>query len=247
MPEPKTLVERLEKGSSLPTGDLERFFGYGVMGLTFTSGHVLGLRRFPASSVGPGYTSVWHRHPAEHWTFYQDVSPHLACPRYFGGALSEALVRAIALTWSGARSFSVTIGDGAELYWQGSLISTTATWLINAWSGALPEGLWRNATFLKGMGGVAGLALRAGHIGLVGQAPNGQSFVANPRQIWMVGSSTASLGGQVFGGTGPLQRQARLSDFWIPQRGVFAIGGATFEAYDALRHTLRTSSQQASA
>ena len=44
----------------LPSGGEERFAGYGVMGLPFASGHVLAMRRFPASSIGPGYSSVWH-------------------------------------------------------------------------------------------------------------------------------------------------------------------------------------------
>ena len=42
----------------------DRFAGYAVIVLPFRSGHVLSLRRFPASSVGPGYTSVWRRDPA---------------------------------------------------------------------------------------------------------------------------------------------------------------------------------------
>jgi hypothetical protein len=40
---------------------VERFAGYGVMGLPFRSGHYLALRHFPASSIGPGFRAVWHR------------------------------------------------------------------------------------------------------------------------------------------------------------------------------------------
>ncbi len=61
--EPKDLVDRLERGVDLPRGSEERFSGYGVMGLPFVSGHVLCLRRFPVTSLGEGYTSVWHRDP----------------------------------------------------------------------------------------------------------------------------------------------------------------------------------------
>ncbi len=61
MSDPRGLVERIERGIELPEGVDERFSGYGVMGLPFASGHILALRRFPASSVGPAYTSVWHR------------------------------------------------------------------------------------------------------------------------------------------------------------------------------------------
>jgi hypothetical protein len=38
MAEPKDLVEKLEGGAELPSGDQERFAGYGVMGVPFTSG-----------------------------------------------------------------------------------------------------------------------------------------------------------------------------------------------------------------
>ena len=51
------------------------------MGLPFRSGHILGLRRFPASSVGPGYRTVWHRAPSGRGTVYQDQPAQLACIR----------------------------------------------------------------------------------------------------------------------------------------------------------------------
>jgi hypothetical protein len=52
MAEPKELVVGLEQGAELPSGDEERFAGYGVMGVPFTSGDLLASRRFPASSLG---------------------------------------------------------------------------------------------------------------------------------------------------------------------------------------------------
>jgi hypothetical protein len=54
MRRPAEIVEELERKADLPPGAQERFFGYGVMGLPFRSGHILALRRFPASSIGPG-------------------------------------------------------------------------------------------------------------------------------------------------------------------------------------------------
>jgi hypothetical protein len=56
----------------------------------------------------------------------------------------------------------------------------------------------------------------------------------------MIDSSKASLQGEDFGAIGPLKKQSRLADFWIPQRGIFAIGDASFETYDPSRHTLTT-------
>ena len=82
--------------------------------------------------------------------------------------------------------------------------------------------------------------LRAGRLGLTGQVPNHQRFVANPMLIWAIGSSTARMGNQDLGSVGPLPVQARLGDFWIPQRGIFAIGRAFFEPLDPERHALTT-------
>jgi hypothetical protein len=89
MVEPKALVDRLEQGAVLPSGNEERFAGYGVMGVPFTSGDLLAMRRSPASSLGESYTSVWHRAPQGRWTFYLDVSPQLACPAISGAPLAK--------------------------------------------------------------------------------------------------------------------------------------------------------------
>src|SRR5947209_1004370 len=88
MNDPRDLVAEIEACPRMPNGSEERFAGYGVMGLPFGSGHILALRRFPASSIGPGYRSVWHRDPDARWTFFQDVAPNQGCSRYFGGTTS---------------------------------------------------------------------------------------------------------------------------------------------------------------
>lgn len=243
--EPNELVEGLEEQSVLPKGDSERFSGYGVMGLPFASGHVLGLRRFPASSVGPGYTSVWHRDPDGRWTFYQDVQPEQACPRYFGRDISDTFVRDIDISWTAPRSLTVTMGEGVDLHWQAFLSTTPVTRAMNALSDKVPERLWTSEGFLRAMGAVAGPALRAGRVGLTGRVPSGQSFMANPLKVWVIDSSRAILGDRDLGDPGPLEQQARLGDFWIPQRGIFAIGRALFELHDPSRHLVQTSSDEA--
>ena len=78
------------------------------------------------------------------------------------------------------------------------------------------------------MGPVAGFALRAGKVGMVGTSPNGQEFIANPLGVWVINETSARLGDDDFGPTGPLREQTRLGDFWIPQRGIFAIGRTFF-------------------
>jgi hypothetical protein len=240
MAEPKELVEKLEQGAELPRGKQERFVGYGVMGVPFTSGDLLAMRRFPASSLGEGYTSVWHRDPQGSWTFYSDVPPRLACPRYFGSAVAEAVVRDIKITWTGPRNLTVSIEDDPSLNWRLSLAETPATRLMNAVGGMLPDALWRKEAVLKPMGKAASLVLKAGRLRLTGQAPNRQRFIANPMLIWAIQSSTARMGDQDLGEVSPLPVQTRLGDFWLPQRGILAIGRAFFEPLDPARHDLTT-------
>jgi hypothetical protein len=67
-----------ERDPQLPPGSEERVAGYGVMGQPFASGHVLGLRRWTASSVGEQFTSIWHREPDGTWPFYESAQPQLA-------------------------------------------------------------------------------------------------------------------------------------------------------------------------
>jgi hypothetical protein len=241
--EPKELVDALEQGAELPSGDEERFAGYGVMGLPFSSGHILCLRRWPASSLGRGYTSVWHRNPEGRWTFIQDAPPQQACSRYFGSAVTETLMREIEIVWSGPRDLTVRIDGDYTLNWQVSLAQTLGTRLMNAAGGLVPNALWRNVTVLKLIGAAGSRILGAGCLSLTGHVPNGQRYVANPRHLWPVTSSVATVYGQDIGPIGPLPVQARLGDVWIPQRGRFFIGNAFLEVFDPTRHLSATSKE----
>src|SRR5690606_9062829 len=100
---PAELAQAIERSPSLPEGDDERFAGYGVMAAPFSSGDLLAMRRFPASSLGGGYTTVWHRATSGEWTIWSDRPPLETCPRYFGSALARAIETPIQVTWSGPR------------------------------------------------------------------------------------------------------------------------------------------------
>jgi hypothetical protein len=134
----------------------------------------------------------------------------------------------------------MSIEEDPSLDWHLSLAETPATRLMNAMGSVLPAALWRKEAVLKPMEKVASLMLKAGRVGLTGQVPNHQRFVANPMLIWAIQSSTASIGDQDLGSVGPLPVQTRLADFWIPQRGIFAIGRTFFEPLDPARHVLTT-------
>jgi hypothetical protein len=235
MPEPRERAEQIERYDSDKATDRERFNGMGVMGLPFASGHILALRRFPASSIGPAYYSLWHRGPAGAWTFFSDAEPRQSCNRYFGSAVQSFTRAEIQVRWTGPQSFSIEIPD--RLTWDVSLGSNAATRAMNASGSILPESFWSNERVLQAMGTVASAILGAGKLRLYGRVPNGQAFIANPRLIWTIPSSRAILDGEDLGAMGPVQPQARLGDFAIPQRGIFTFGNASFEPFDPVHHS----------
>lgn len=239
MQAPRSVVEQLEAAPSLPTGADERFNGYGVMGLPFSSGHILAMRRFSASSLGPGYTSVWHRTPAGEWVFYATVPPRQSCTRFFGVLASDSMQTAISITWLAPFRLRVTI-PAVSLDWDVGVGSTLATRLMNAAGRLLPRAAWHSSAVLAAMGRVAGPLLGVGRVGLEGSVPNGQRFIANPRVLWAITDSRAVLAGENLGPPGPVRPQAHLGGFWIPQRGMFAIGQSYFEPFDPARHSSRT-------
>ena len=235
MSDPRGTVAALARLKPLPAGEDERFAGYGVMAAPFTSGHLLALRRFVGSSVGPAYSSVWHRDPAGRWTFYTDVDPWQSCTRYFGSAIAAVEVQPIEIAWLSPLRFRVAVG-GDLLSWDVVLASTPVTRLLNEVSRLMPERLWQTPAVLTAIAATAGPLLGAGALRLHGRTPNGQRFIANPRLVWSISASTATLRGTDLGRSGSLGTQTRLGDFWLPRRGLFAIGGARMEAFDVGRH-----------
>ena len=221
--EPAQFARQAEQNPQLPAASCERVSGYGVMGLPFRSGHVPGLRRWTASSVGAGFTSIWHRDPDGHWTFYESVPSEVACTRYFGASVDRVRVGPIELDWADDRRLHVSTVDGA-VDWRIELGSTAVTRMMSAFGSALPLAAWRSRPLLVAMGRMASWSLGAGTVKLTGMTSNGQPFDANPLRIWFVTSSHAVVEGQELGPIGPLDEQAHLRDFYIPQRGIFAVG-----------------------
>jgi hypothetical protein len=236
-------VRGLEQSPPIAPDDAERFLGYGVMGLPFASGHVLGIRRFPASSIGPGYTSIWHRSPERAWAMWVDVEPLLACPRYFGSGVEQVVKASIAISWPDPFRMTVTVDEGLELDWRIELDSTLMTRFLSAVATATPLSLWRRRSVLSAMATAAGPLLRAGRMSLHGTSPNGQWFEANPKMIWFVTGGRAFLRGADLGPFGSLPEQAALGEFLMPQRGIFAVGQSLFEPFAEGRHVAVASRQ----
>ena len=191
------------------------------MGQPFASGHVLGLRRWTASSVGDQFTSIWHRDPDGVWHFYETAQPQFACSRWFGHGVQESTVVDIDVTWDAPNVLRVT---SPLVDWTLTLDSSPMTRVMNSASRLLPLRAWRSSAMLKAMGAVASATLGVGKVSMTGLTTNGLPFDANPLRIWRVVDASARINGQDAGPPAPLSEQARLGDFWIPQQGIFAMG-----------------------
>lgn len=236
MAAPRTAIDQAEQRATLLPGNDERFSGWGLMGLTFRSGDILGTRRFPACSVGDGYSSVWYRDPSGVWTFYCDVPSDSACPRYFGSALARSVQCPVTLEWVAGDRLRVSVPEGrlsAEILFGESISSH----VMNLMAAAFPERAWRSPRMLRLTAAFAGPMLRAGKLSMSGVTPNHQGFIANPRKLWVVKSAKLTVGDRETDQLGPVVPQARLGDFLIPQRGLLAIGNAAFDAFDPARHS----------
>jgi hypothetical protein len=223
MKSPAQFAQAVEERPVLPPGGGERVSGYGVMGLPFASGHVLGLRRWTASSVGDRFTSIWHRDPIGRWTFYESVACEVACHRYFGADVERVREGLIDLEWEVSNRLRVRTVDGA-VDWEIVIGATIAPRMMSVMGSMMPLAAWRSGPVLSAMGAVAGRALGVGKVQLTGTTSNRQHFDANPLRIWYVTASHAVVEGEDLGPTGALAEQAHMADFYFPQRGMFAVG-----------------------
>jgi hypothetical protein len=152
-----------------------------------------------------------------------EKSCDIACSRWFGAGTTGSEEAEIDIAWDSPTDLHVSTRDGS-LDWRLSLTTTPAMRLMNVMGAAMPMRAWKSEPILKAMGAVATRMLGQGRLELVGTTPNGQNFIANPHHIWQVASSTATIDGVDAGPIQALPDQAQLGDFWIPQRGIFAMG-----------------------
>jgi hypothetical protein len=236
MRSPAQFAQAVEDRPHLPPGDCERVSGYGVMGLPFASGHVLGLRRWTASSVGERFTSIWHRDQTGRWTFYESIACDVACTRYFGADVERVREGPIELEWEAPDRLHVHTADGA-VDWDVAIGASPVTRVMSAMGSMMPLAAWRSAPTLNAVGAAAGRVLGVGKVQLTGTTSNGQHFDANPLRIWYVTASRAVVEGEDLGPIGPLAEQAHMADFYFPQRGMFAIGRVFINPLTPTRRT----------
>ncbi|HEX6308404.1 MAG TPA: hypothetical protein VFZ69_09470 [Longimicrobiales bacterium] len=222
---PRDVARALERSRrTLPgVAGVEHLEGFGLLGLTFQSGDVLAFRCFTASSIGPPYLSVWHRHPNGRWVIHTNVAPARACPRWFGPALHAFDADDIVLTWLAPAELSITAAR-SRLHLALRLAATPVTRLIGAAAPAAPGMLWRS----RHAGAVAGRLLRTGRLSFAGRVPAGHEYVIRPRALWRIAGAAAVIDGRDAGSITTPSRQASLGEFLIPSRGLFATGRVTF-------------------
>jgi hypothetical protein len=217
--------------AELPEGAGDRFAGYAVMGLPLASGDYLALRHFPATSIGPGYRTVWHRTPAGEWTIYSDAPPERSCGRYLATGSVRTELSSVDVSWTGSHTMRVTAGDW--LQWELDLGSSPVTELLSRVAQRLPDAAWGNDAVLAGIGRLAGPLLGVGRLRLHGAVPGGQQFQIRPHLLWTVAGSRAIIHGLVAGPPHLLPRQVRFGDLWLPQRGLFVAATARFQPFNA--------------
>lgn len=227
-PTPRDAATLVEGAPRLPPGDGDRFVGYGVLGVAFASGHVLAMRRMAASSIGPAFTSVWHRDGAGRWSFYVDAEPDQTCARYFGVSAEAVRDDGIRVAWHGPTSFSVRV-PAPGIAWAVHLAPSLGARALGALRRRLPAPLRRRPAVQRTMAAATGRLLGLRDLAVAGVAPNGDRFRLDAHRFWSVDASTARCRGEHLGPPVVLREAVRLGDFRVPAWGVFTVGDAFFE------------------
>jgi hypothetical protein len=225
---PRAAAALLELAPRLPAGDRERFSGYGVLGVTFASGHVLALRRITAASVGPAFTTVWHRDPAGLWRFYADAAAEGTCLRYFGVAGEAMAEERISIAWHGPTTFTVRV-PGPRIAWAVHLGPSNGARALAAVRRRLPASFRRRPSVRRLLDRVAGRVLELEHLTMEGRTPSGHHFQLDAHEYWVVDWSTARCRDEHLGPPVCPRAPVRLADFTVPAWGVFTTGDAYFE------------------
>jgi hypothetical protein len=168
------------------------------------------------------------------------VAPEQSCSRYFGGEVEENVHAPVRIDWSGPDEFRVLVEGSRPLVWEVKATTTIASRLVNSVARLVPDSWWQKRFMLRVVALAARFLLGAGKMNLAGRTPNGQEFIANPQQVWLVKSSRAVANGADIGPLGPLPMQARLNEFLVGRRGIFTIARAFMEKTDNIVLASRT-------
>lgn len=214
-----TALERVHRA----TGNGDQRAGYGVMALTFQSGHTLSLwRSAPATAARPR-TAVWHRNPNGQWICYADGGSDRTPTDLVTPAMHETICTEIRLEWFRHDTMWLTIAR-ERVAWAVRVVTTAETRAFNCLA-SIASALPRSSR----------LELRRSAARrLFGDDPaplHGHAAELEPRRAWFVVASAAVVDGRDLGPVGSPQnpqlvREARGAA--LARRGVFLIGNAKF-------------------
>ena len=93
--------------------------------------------------------------------------------------------------------FLVIVDGSRPLSWDVTLMPAIGSALMNAAAGLVPDSSRQKRFMLRVMAFTARYVLATGKRNLAGRTPNGQEFITNPQQVWLVGSSLAVVNGRL--------------------------------------------------
>jgi len=224
---PRAAALAFERAPVLPAGFDERLLGYGAMGVSFSTGHFLALRRVPASSIGPAFTSVWHRDVTGAWHIHTDGAPELSCPRYIGSAATGIHEGPIELSWIDDWTVVVDVPHAGILWTIRSRNSAISHVLGRLTAHGRGPTIYRPSA-LRLLEAVSRRFLRAGPVGFEGDMPNGQRFSLHPQSVWPVVDSHATIHEIGIGRMETATEPVTIGGLRMPQRPLMAAAVVRF-------------------
>lgn len=212
--QPQTYLSNLQfqPGASR---DGEYLEGFAILGVSFRSGHTLAFRSYERSSIGPAFSSVWMREPGGDWRIFATVPASVSCAHYMRPALADQME--IHEEWLDPQTLRVTI-PAIRMEWTTEFSSSRLSNLMPGVVSRVPRWFLASGPGSAMISRAAAALLHAGKLRLRGIVPNGQRFSAQPRALWHVAKSEASIGDFHLGDAVSPGSQCRLADFWISVR-----------------------------
>jgi hypothetical protein len=197
-----------------------RLHGYALLSLAFESGDVIMFRRVTASSMGPPFTTLWHRGPAGAWRFHVNVAPARSCLRFLGMSPDQVRTDDISVVWKSRHELALYLRR-TRLHLALRLKASATMLILGAAAALVPGALWRAGNVLEAAASVAGAALGAGPLGLSGRTPTGHEYRVRPRAVWGVAAAAAVLDGRDLGALQETVSSSGPAGIVLPRRPLF--------------------------
>ena len=146
------------------------------------------------------------------------------CTSHFAPALDRVAVSPIRLEWDGPWHLAISVDGGREISWRVTLAAPWRIRLVTTMAAAIPERWWTRPRALAAIAAAVRAMLGTGPLRLAGRLPSGARYLSNPRRVWLIEASRASIRGVDLGEVTRLSQRVALGDFVIPRRALLASG-----------------------